>query len=187
MAKVMTVGRNTVNTYTYLKSAAELNLKIAEKTEDGQLYYCMSSLMFSAFTLEAYLNHIGSELLPSWQDVDRTSPRNKLNAVCSLLQFPPDFSKEPYQSFVRIFKLRNTLAHGRTENIKGVWKKRIPQINGAIPPESFWQKECVPDVARRIYDAMLKIIREIHVKAGKKGDPFAIMSHGIAVEPVGPN
>lgn len=183
MAKFPVYGKKTVLTYVFLKSAAKNHLATAESIEDGQLYSCMSSLVFSAFTLEAYLNHIGTELFHDWENFERDySPRGKLDLICNKLELAPDFSALPYQSFDRVFKLRNLLAHGRTTEVSGSWKEHPAYEKKTIQLDSDWQKECVPTIARRVYDDMVAIVNQIHKQAGHGDPPFTIASHGFAIK-----
>ncbi|MDH5327684.1 MAG: hypothetical protein OEY58_19695 [Gammaproteobacteria bacterium] len=59
---------STINTYGYLMSAAH-HAKGRLKEEEGQFYQAMTTMILSAFTLEAYLNHVGEKLFPYWDDM----------------------------------------------------------------------------------------------------------------------
>jgi len=52
----------------------------------GSFHQFMASLVFTAFTLEAYLNHIGPKLFDDWHDLERLRPHEKLNTVLEKLQ-----------------------------------------------------------------------------------------------------
>ena len=54
MSKAYIGGRNTTVTFAYMHIGAKFMLKLAEEDEEGQLYTLVASLIFSAFTLEAY-------------------------------------------------------------------------------------------------------------------------------------
>ena len=66
--KLSVKSTRNITTYVHLNSAAEWAIEQAEGTEEGRFYNCMSSIILSAFCIEAYLNHIGSELLSYWDD-----------------------------------------------------------------------------------------------------------------------
>ena len=50
-------GNATTKTFVYMRTGARHMLELAKASRDGQLYTCVSSLVLSAFMLEAYLNH----------------------------------------------------------------------------------------------------------------------------------
>ena len=112
-------GERNIYTYNYLYSAAEWALEQAENTQEGNFYNYMISIILSAFCIEAYLNHVGGLVLSYWDDEIKKglSIQNKLKIVCSHINFVPDFSQRPFQSFTQIMKFRNLLAHAETETI----------------------------------------------------------------------
>lgn len=60
MTKVRLYGRKEVRAAAYNRIADSHLLDLAKQEEEGQLYTCQASLMFIAFTLEAFLNSLGS-------------------------------------------------------------------------------------------------------------------------------
>ncbi len=74
----------TIYTYNYLHQAADWSLEQAHKNEEGRFYNCMSSIILSAFCIEAYLNHVGQEILPYWDEEIKKglSIKNKLKIIC---------------------------------------------------------------------------------------------------------
>ncbi len=64
-------------------------------------------LVSTAFFLEAFLNHLGEQVISHWAEIERASPRRKLSALLRELGLEPDFDKRPYQSFNTIFDFRN--------------------------------------------------------------------------------
>jgi hypothetical protein len=100
MSEIKYSGNHTVLTYSYLRNSSNCLLKKAEETEEGNVHTSLASLVMSAFSLEASLNHIGTKLFPFWKDVEKNlSPESKLNFICHELKLKPNFSKRPYQSF----------------------------------------------------------------------------------------
>ena len=104
--KLSVTSERNIYTYGYLHSAATWAFEQAEMTEEGRFYNCMSSIILSAFCIEAYLNHIGNELLPYWDDEVKKglSIQNKLKIICHHIGIIPDFSRRPFQSFIQIIK-----------------------------------------------------------------------------------
>lgn len=45
----------------------------AEREPEGSYFQIMPSLVFTAFTLEAYLNHVGSHIFGCWDGLEHLS------------------------------------------------------------------------------------------------------------------
>lgn len=55
-------GQQTVATYSILFKCAERSLRAAQEDERGSFYEILNCLVMSAFTVEAYINHLGAIL-----------------------------------------------------------------------------------------------------------------------------
>jgi len=178
--KVSVSSERSVYTYVYLHSAADWALEQAEGTTEGRFYNCMSSIILSAFCIEAYLNHIGSELLPYWDGEIKKglSVQNKLKIICHHLNLTPDYSRRPFQSFGHIVKYRNLLAHATSDKIS---EKGIQMVRDDKPvkdPKTWWEKHTNLQTAKRWLVDTESLVTEIHKAAGKGDIPFGIMSIG---------
>ena len=178
--KIITSSERTIYSYNYLQSAASSALKQAERTKEEQFYNCMSSIILSAFCIEAYLNHIGEKILPYWDEEFKKglSIQNKLKVICHELNLSPDYSRTPFQSITDIIKYRNSLAHAESETISD---KRTQIVQGNRPisePETWWEKHTNLKRAKRWLTDIKSVIKEIHKAAGVEGDPFLIMGTG---------
>ena len=56
----------------------------------------MASFIFTAFTLEAFLNHIGQGIFKCWNDLEQLS-HQKLNLTAEKLEIEKDEGKRPLQ------------------------------------------------------------------------------------------
>jgi len=74
--------------------------------------------VFTAFTLEAYLNHVGPRLLQCWEHLERQSPKEKLNLVAKHLAVPINNAARPWKIMTELFEFRNTIAHGKSITFK---------------------------------------------------------------------
>ncbi len=180
--KLSVSSERDVFTYVYLDTAAEWALEQAKGTEEGRFYNCMSSIILSAFCIEAYLNHIGSKFLPYWDDeVKRDlSTQNKLKIICHHLNLVPDFSRRPFQSFKQIIKFRNLLAHAISEKISDKGIQIVRDGEHVKHPQTWWEKHCELKAAKRWLTDTESIITTIHKAAGEGNIPFgmlAISSH----------
>ena len=105
----------------------------------------MSAIIFCAFTLEGYLNHIGSELIPKWNDLfEKLSPMAKLVMIADKYKFELSFDSPPFQSFLTIFEFRNQLAHPKTKkhNYNDIKGKTWLKIGKRKWPVEKWETLC---------------------------------------------
>lgn len=154
-------------TYVYLFNAAHLSMKNATTEENEELVflYCMSSIVFLAFCIEAYLNHIGEEEIQHWEDdFERLRPIAKLRLIMHKHD-ELDFSRQPFRSFLDIFNVRNQLAHGKTVFVV----EEYPKV-----PLAKWGRLCNVKDAKRLIEDTEKMIRFVHAKITNNTmvDPF---------------
>jgi hypothetical protein len=179
--KLLTSSERSVYTYGYLHSAADWALEQAKGTEEGRFYNCMSLIILSAFCIEAYLNHIGSILLPYWDDEVKKdlSIHNKLKIICHNLNLVPDFSKRPFQSFKHIVKFRNLMAHATSEKILNRGIQVVGDGEQLKYPETWWEQHSTLKIAKRWLDDVESIISKITAATGKDDiPPLGMLSLG---------
>ena len=87
-----------------------------------------------------------------------------------------DKSIRPFQTIYELIKIRNLLAHGRTETITAE--------NETEPIQTKWQSKCnKKDIEKYLID-LEKVIRKIHKISFKddicEDDPFLILEIGFA-------
>ena len=163
-----------VNTYAEMwRVSFELLRKVKEDWK-GSYYLFMGSLIFTAFTLEAYLNHIGQRIFACWNDLERLSPSKKLNVITEKLGVAKDDSKRPFQTVSSLFKFRNDVAHGKSVQLKS--EDQIRVIDDKFdeymhdPLETRWQKYCTLKNAERAREDVEKIIKLLHEVSGITDD-----------------
>ena len=178
--KLSVSSTRSILTYVYLHEAAEWALEQAEATEEGRFYNCMCSNVFLAFCIEAYLNHICSELLPYWDDELKKdiSALNKLKIICYHLNLTPDFSRRPFQSFNDIFKFRNLITHATSVNISNQGIQTVRDNERVKYPEIWWEKHSNIATAKRWLADTESMVAKIHEAAGKGRFPFLLLGTG---------
>lgn len=156
-----------IRTYAYLRVAAADALQKATKIEEGSFYQIMSCLVFCAFTVEAYLNHVGERKIGYWNEIEKIEPMAKLKVLYTALGLPFDPSKRPIQTVQQLFKFRNFMAHGRTEKLmgKGTLKKRRPDPGEKLV-EAKWEKFCNKIEAARAVKDVNRVLEILCVAAG---------------------
>jgi hypothetical protein len=106
--------------YAELWDASECVLAAGMKQPHGSSSQFLSSIVLTAFAFEAYLNHVGPQVLSCWGGLERRlSPNSKLQLLCETLKvsLPGTTRKRPRKTICELFKFRNTLAHGRSKTI----------------------------------------------------------------------
>ena len=153
----------TVIPYIDLYHAAKFSIERLENSEEPEFYCCMSTILFCAFCIEAYLNHIGRAYFVTWDnDLEKLSPKAKLNLITSeRIGRKPDFSRRPFQSFNELVRFRNDLAHGKTETVQytAMFEDTIKQ---ADKPLTHWEKLCSIDHTKRLFDDTRNMILMLH-------------------------
>lgn len=112
ISKTYIGGKNITVTFAHMHIGAKFMLKLAEEDEEGQLYTLVASLIFSAFTLEAYLNHLGKLRSKEWDEIERRHSKlekYKLFAQAAEIKF--DFNVRPYCTLKELFSFRDRMAH----------------------------------------------------------------------------
>jgi hypothetical protein len=116
--RVRVSATTTVYTFAYLRSVSWACRKRAQEESAGRNLFAASSMVSSAFSIEAYLNHLGANLIEFWDTIERKlSPREKLDLLTMILRIQLDYGKRPFQTFAKMFAFRNALAYGRTESL----------------------------------------------------------------------
>lgn len=174
-----------VNTYVETWHASIVTLHEAQKGPKGSMrsfYLVMASLIFTAFTLEACLNHISQQIFKCWNDLEQLSPSRKLNVIAEKLGIEKDDSKRPFQTVYKLFKFRNDIAHGKSVTLEP--EKQTVVVNDTFHdytvddymrgrPETQWEKYCTLENAQRAQIDAKSIIQILHEASGSDDIPFA--------------
>ena len=122
------VGSGDFNTYAFLFHGAGSLFKSAKERPAGSGYCRIGAALFSAFAIEACVNHIGKDKLPSWNNIERKlSRKDRLKRIAKEIGLTIDESQRPFKTLEALFALRNNLAHGKTESVEGTIEEADPQ------------------------------------------------------------
>jgi len=112
----------TCKTYAALLHTGQSLLRMAEKSEDGRVLLLQAAKVFSFFTLEAYLNHLGDEKVEAWDTFKHFPFNKKMKAVAQALGTEGSLDNSLMKHINALRTFRNDMAHGktlvRTETIK---------------------------------------------------------------------
>lgn len=112
--KAIVTKKRTVFVYSQLWKASETHLKAGQLAPTGGSWLFMSSAIATAFAFQAYLNHIGPQIIVAWAKLERLPPLSKFDLLCELLELSFPKGRRPLQTIEQLFEFRNSLAHGRT-------------------------------------------------------------------------
>jgi hypothetical protein len=174
-------GQREVRTFADLNHAAWVMIKKSEENALGSRYTNMAALLFTAFTFEAYLNHLGHELIEFWDNIDSIKVMSKYECLCKHVGVTPDFSTRPHQTLSKLFQFRNSVAHGRTQILKvskAVSSRDDPWKHS---PKTDWEEYCTDENAKRAKCDIEAIIVQLHKAAGLGEHPFI---HGATISSV---
>lgn len=181
--KMRIEAESTLPLYAYLRATAKMQLKQAEECNGhGEFYWCVATLVFCAFAVEAYLNHVGERIMPEeWKAAKWKRPRKKLDLITERANLVPDFKSRPFGTFTMLFRFRNAMAHGRTVTVR---RERI--VTGYDPnrvarnryPSAWWEQQSKLKNAQRAVADVEAMMLAIHSAAGLGPTPFGFLGTG---------
>ncbi len=159
-------------------AAAEYFLATSKEKGKNEVINATACLIFAAFTIEAYLNHIGEKLFPSWKEYLKKGLNSeaKLCLIADKIGLTINFGTAPFQSFRTAFRFRNAMAHSVTEDLSSEKSKHFLQVGSEYWPATEWEKLCNSNIAQKLYNDTEEIILIIEKKSGVERIPFFLLS-----------
>lgn len=174
--KYLVSKKRTIHTYSEIWRASYWTLWNAQNENKGSHYQIMASLIFTAFALEAYLNHVGQRVFRCWHALERLSPQGKMSIIAEKLNVKIDSSKRPFQTIKNLFDFRNELAHGKTISLHPIEEVIIADeiLNEYMhnAPKMEWEKYCNLKNAERARVDVEKVMLRFHKAAGITDEPL---------------
>jgi hypothetical protein len=155
------LSERKVKVYIDLIHGAKVLFDKSLSNPEGSFYTDMSSILLSAFTFEAYLNYLGKEIIPFWDNIEKIKVLEKLDVICKQLNIEIDRSRRPFQTLNKLFKFRNPIAHGKSEIITVEKEVNITKYNNDLPKTKI-EEFCTNDNARKCLEDVREIIKYIH-------------------------
>ncbi len=173
--KAQVSKKRNIHTYAELWHGSKVLLERGQVEIKGSKWLWMGSLSLTAFSFEAYLNHIGQKLFTCWNALEILSPEGKLDIICESLGVVFFKDQRPHQTVHELIKFRNNLAHGKTvtieENIIRDADQYVDEFIG-IRPLAVWEKYCTEENALRAREDIKQVMQLIHEKAKPDNDPL---------------
>ena len=141
-------------------------LTLGLENREGCYHQFLASIVFTAFSLEAFLNHIGEIQFETWDELEKLSPKGKIRVLAEKLDVNADFGKRPWQVVPEVFGIRNKIAHGKNELLEDermlsidTYDKRMGEMLKAP-----WQEYATAENAENARDEVEIVIREFWEK-----------------------
>jgi hypothetical protein len=184
--KVSVTGKRSFFTFAHLRGMAWNAYETAEALELGRSLHCQSAVVFCAFTVEGYLNHIGALRVKSWNLLERKlSWHEKLEFLSRELNTTFDRGRQPFQALVEAFAFRDRLAHGKSvldEVFSGHYVLGGHDRDSYLDPEWLKKFESL-DKAKAVLEDMDSALVQLQAAAGLQSEPLGLIAHGHADGP----
>ena len=173
MSKIQVMNKRIVYPYVILHDIALYELGAAKGSEEGRFYNCLKAMVFSAFSLEAYIFHIGVNEESDWIKIEkRLNPKQKLVRLSTRKKFNSNFSSRPFMTFDQIFEFRKQIVHGKTQQLQ---LDEIRDGEIGYEPEILlapWEQLINLDVAALFVEDSESMISILHPYFGYTTSPF---------------
>lgn len=170
--------KRKIHTYSELWHASDCVLQAGLNNPKGAAWQFLSSALLTAFTFEAYLNHVGDAIYPNWEDYEPMRPLEKLQLLCEKLGVVLSKSPgaRPLQTVAKLMAFRNTMAHGKTSELNFTSVKRNAKNYHSIYGAELladWEKMIqTSDFALRVREDVDEVIAQIHEARGDDKEPL---------------
>lgn len=174
--KILVNIERTIRPYDEFYNLTYYSLQEAERTEEGRFYNSLITMVFCAFSLEAYLNHLGEQKVSNWYSIERSlNYSQKLKLIADTTKNKIDMREKPYCFMNSIFDYRKLIVHGKTSRLT----KKQSIIPNTIPdmPLAFWEKMTTLQKARDfrihtkdIIESLSKNIEDNEIPLGTPSD-----------------
>ncbi len=161
--KVRTTRERLLITYSEHWHSAGTILKLGIANPKGSYHQFLGSIVFTAFSLEAFLNNHGESLFKSWPELEKLAPKGKIDLIAEKLDIAVDYGSMPWQIVPEIIGIRNKIAHGKNELLKDeriltvdTYDEKMGEILRAP-----WQNYATRDSAKRARAKVEEIFKTI--------------------------
>jgi hypothetical protein len=173
--KAQVSKKRNIHTYAELWHGSKVLLQRGQAELKGSNLLWMGSLILTAFSLEAYLNHIGPKLFTCWKGLEPLSPEGKFDVICEKLGIELPKDQRPRQTIKGLLRFRNNLAHGKTVTIEeetSVDADEYFEEFFSQRPLATWEKYCTEGKALKAREDIEQVMRLIHEKVCPGNDPL---------------
>jgi hypothetical protein len=152
------IHNDLMNAADYLKRRIDERSKKGDR--DGIGLDIMACLTIIAFSFEAQMNFLGFKLIQKWEE--RKPYLYKFQRVAKRLNVTVDYNSRPHSTVKELKEFRDTLAHGKPEEIKGEKEETITreELERRDLLKAEWQKSLTEEFLGLAYDDTESIWRQ---------------------------
>lgn len=186
--KVVAEKERILHTYAELWHASRCVLESGVEQPKGSSWQFLSSAVLTAFSFEAYLNHVGPQTIECWEQLDRLPPWSKFELLCETLgvKFPDGSGARPLQTIAKLLNFRNKIAHGRSLEITAnqVYRDSDDRLDDYLGEGLLtdWEKLIqTSDFAIRVREDVQAVLERLHERRKDNKEvlfSFGLGSHG---------
>lgn len=97
-------------------------------------------VVFMAFSIESYVNSLGSQKIPYWDVIERLRWREKIDILHKASNTTADWGAQPLAFAIQVFSVRDKLAHGKAEDVSIIITEDNHEYYLDNPPKPKWLK-----------------------------------------------
>ena len=168
MDKIAIEKRTTIQSYGEFWGAFLFLKKSIDKNIMGWSHLKLSALTMACFAIEAFTNHVGEHLFPSWDTIERgISPSGKLKMFVEMKEMGIKYEESPFNTVHRLMKWRNQIAHGKTEKIATSYTASVHNHEDLFYKieQAKWRKYVIDVDIEKIEKDCKELMENIHLKA----------------------
>ncbi len=172
--------------FCYLLIAADTALNAARQELPGRNYHYITAVTFSAFAVEAAVNHVGIDHDPEWLEKKERKPwKKKLEILATENGMRLDFTSRPAKTVKEAFEVRDKLAHGKTWIGEQCYLDDGQEIGEQRLPD--WLQHCMNETrAAEVIADSRAFIGQLLDKAGYGRQDLYCLGEGAYSEAAGP-
>lgn len=173
-----------INTFAFFNASAVRYMKAALKKDEGFAFDLMSVMVMSAFSVEAYFNHLGAKKVFDWFKLHESkSVWKKYKILRSAVGLNELSIAQAYPDVARVLDFRNSMAHGRSERHE-LQFFIDPELVESFDQPVGWQVNLDEAIVGVCLKACQELIKELHDKAGLGKHPFFALSSSASFTPI---
>lgn len=173
-----------INSFAFFNASAVRYMKAALKNEEGFAFDLMSVMVMSAFSVEAYFNHLGAKRISGWFKLhERKSVWAKYKILRSAVGLNELSIAQAYPDVAEVLEFRNSMAHGRSERHE-LQFFIDPELVECIEQPVGWQANLDEAIVSLRLKSCQELIKELHEAAGLGKYPFFLLSSSASFTPI---
>jgi len=158
-------GKKTDKPYSTFANGAYFFYQKMQEVEEGKSFYIIGTMIFSAFVMEAYLNHVGKLKIDNWEKIEKSlSPKEKIKLFIEKFNLIVDLGKSPFQTLHDLFQFRQLIVHGKTKIIEHefVTDRDVTKDFFPIDLKSDWEYDIKLENGIRYFEDTKNMVEELH-------------------------